>query len=183
MKKILIINGHPNAKSYCAALCDAYLRGAIKSGHEVVLLNLHELKFDLNFNGSYAELKTQTVEKDLIFAQEKITRADHLVIVHPVWWGSVPALLKGFFDKTLLPGFAFKYRKGSAFWDKLLSNKTKHYIYDRYTALVFPYFFQGTISEHVKAKNPWLLRHQNHFSYRHWSYKKINTIFQRNMAA
>lgn len=138
MKKILIINGHPNAKSYCAALCDAYLRGAIKSGHEVVLLNLHELKFDLNFNGSYTELKTQTVEKDLIFAQEKITRADHLVIVHPVWWGSVPALLKGFFDKTLLPGFAFQYRKGSAFWDKLLSNKTASIIY---TADTPPWFY------------------------------------------
>lgn len=139
MKNILIINGHPNPNSYCAALCKAYAEGAKKSGHQVVLLNLHELNFDSNFNGSYSSLKTQSLEKDLVFAQEKIRWAEHLVIVHPVWWGSVPALLKGFFDKTLLPGFAFKYRQNSAFWDKLLQHKTAAIIY---TADTPPWYYR-----------------------------------------
>src|SRR5690606_7614580 len=54
--------------------------------------------------------------------------AEHLVVVYPTWWGTMPAILKGFFDRTFLPGFAFKYRKDSQYWDKLLSGKTAHVI-------------------------------------------------------
>ncbi len=139
MKKILVINGHPNKESYCAALTRAYANGAIKSGHETVILNLHELQFSLNFNGSYTAQKMEGLEKDIIFAQEKIAWAQHIVIIHPVWWGSVPALLKGFFDRTLLPGFAFKYKKDSAFWDKLLTGKTSSIIYTSDTP---PFFYR-----------------------------------------
>ncbi len=48
--------------------------------------------------------------------------------VHPVWWGGLPALTKGFIDRLFLPGFAFKYRENSSFWDKLLKGKTAHII-------------------------------------------------------
>jgi putative NADPH-quinone reductase len=68
------------------------------------------------------------LEPDLQNAQEKIKWADHLVWVHPVWWGSLPALLKGFIDRVFLPGFAFKYRENSVMWDRLLSGKTAHII-------------------------------------------------------
>lgn len=146
MKKILVINGHPNKNSYCAALSKAYANGAKQSGFDTVILNLHELQFDLNFNGSYSDQNLESLEKDLILAQEKITWANHIVIIHPVWWGSVPALLKGFFDRTLLPGFAFKYRKDSAFWDKLLIGKTSSIIYTSDTPLFFYRFFYGAPS-------------------------------------
>lgn len=139
MKRILIINGHPNKNSYCNALTKAYAQGAVKAGHEIAILNLHELNFNLNFNGSYSGEQKQELEADLKFAQEKITWANHLVIIHPVWWGSVPALLKGFFDKTLLPGFAFKYKKDSAFWDMLLIGKTASIIYTSDTP---PWFYK-----------------------------------------
>ncbi len=107
MKKILIINGHPKKDSFCNSLCEAYKASAKKEGNDVVLLNLYELEFNLNLQMGYS--KQSINEPDIQFAQEKIKWAEHIVIVHPVWWGSVPALLKGFFDTTLLPGFAFKY--------------------------------------------------------------------------
>lgn len=140
MKKILIINGHPNKDSYCKALSEAYARGTEHAGHEVVLLNLNELNFDPNFLGNYSKEQIN-IEKDLLFAQEKIKWAQHLVIVHPVWWGSVPAVLKGFFDKTLLPGFAFKYRPNSALWDKLLAGRTGSIIYTTDTPIWINRFF------------------------------------------
>ena len=68
------------------------------------------------------------LETDLLDAQEKITWADHLVWVHPVWWGGLPAITKGFIDRVFLPGFAFKYRENSIWWDKLLKGKTAHII-------------------------------------------------------
>lgn len=129
MKKILIINGHPNPNSYCKAMCLFYADGAREAGHSVEMLNLHELRFDPVFYGTYNSDISMSLEKDLQEAQKKIKAADHLVVVHPVWWGSVPALLKGFFDRTLLPGFAFKYRKDNPFWDKLLGGKTASILY------------------------------------------------------
>jgi putative NADPH-quinone reductase len=48
--------------------------------------------------------------------------------VHPVWWGGLPAIAKGFIDRVFLPGFAFKYRENSVWWDKLLAGKTAHII-------------------------------------------------------
>jgi len=70
--------------------------------------------------------KIQELEPDLVMAQEWIHWSDHLVFVYPNWWGSMPAIMKGFFDRVFLPGFAFKYREGSALWHKLLTGRTAH---------------------------------------------------------
>ena len=68
----------------------------------------------------------QELEPDLVAGQAAITWAQHIVFVYPIWWGAMPALLKGFIDRIFLPGFAFKYREGSLFWDRLLSGRTAH---------------------------------------------------------
>ncbi len=126
MKKTLIINGHPNANSYCNALATAYQEGAASVNAAVELVNLCELNFDPNLRFGYQ--KRTELEPDLLEVQTKIQEADHLVFVYPNWWGSMPALLKGFFDRVFLPGFAFKYRENSALWDKLLQGKTAQVI-------------------------------------------------------
>jgi putative NADPH-quinone reductase len=151
MKKILIINGHPKKNSFCQVLCESYKLAASASANEVVLLNLFELNFDLNLKNGFS--KMEELEPDIIFAQEKIKWADHLVIVHPVWWGSVPALLKGFFDKTLLPGFAFKYHQKGVMWDKLLTGKTARIIYTTDTPIwIYNYFFRAPSVNQVKNR-------------------------------
>ena len=151
MKNILIINGHPNKKSYCHALAEAYATGASSAGNPVVLLHLSELRFNFNLADGYSK-KSET-ETDLLMAQEKIKWAQHIVVVHPVWWGSVPAILKGFFDKTLLPGFAFKYRDKGPLWDKLLSGRTAHIIYTTDTPVWFyRYFYKAPSLNQVKDR-------------------------------
>jgi putative NADPH-quinone reductase len=68
-----------------------------------------------------SELKqANTLQKIL---QEKITNADELVFIFPIWWLNVPAILKNFFDTILTPGFAYQYRKGKMFPQKLLIGK------------------------------------------------------------
>lgn len=135
MKKVLIINGHPDAGSFCNALAESYKKGSIAAGNEVVLLNVRELNFNINLAAGYRE--KPEMEKDLLEAQQNILWANHIVVIHPVWWGSVPALLKGFFDRVLLPGFAFKYRENSPMWDKLLKGRTGHVIYTSDTPIFF----------------------------------------------
>lgn len=121
-KKVLVVLGHPSSNSYCSALADAYADGARESGAEVETLRLGDLEFDPILHNGYQ--KVQTLEPDLVRAQELVTWAEHLVFVYPIWWGTMPALLKGFFDRVFLPGFAFKYRDGSQFWDKLLAGRS-----------------------------------------------------------
>lgn len=126
MKKILIINGHPNKDSYCSALAEAYKEGALTQHAEIKEIRISELNFEPNLKFGYR--KRIELEPDLLEAQEKIKWADHLVWVHPVWWGGLPAILKGFIDRVFLPGFAFQYRDNSVWWDKLLTGKTAHII-------------------------------------------------------
>lgn len=123
-KRILLILGHPSGASFCAALAERYVQSAIDAGHEVRQLRLGELDFDPVLREGYRQI--QALEEALSVAQSDILWAEHLTLVYPIWWGGIPALLKGFFDRVFLPGFAFKYRKGNAFPDKLLTGRTAH---------------------------------------------------------
>lgn len=118
-KKILVVMGHPSLKSLSKSIADAYIKGA-KKNYGVKSLYLSKLKFDPILHEGYN--KVQKLEPDLIKAQKYIKWADHIVFIYPMWWGMVPALLKGFFDRTLLPGFAFKFKRKKL--EKYLKGKT-----------------------------------------------------------
>jgi putative NADPH-quinone reductase len=122
MKNILIINGHPNPHSFCYALANAYYKGASETSTQVKLVHLTHLQFDPVLQFGYE--KKMELEPDLIEIQKDIEAADHLVFIYPNWWGTMPALLKGFFDRVFTPGFAFKYSDKSKFPEKLLKGRS-----------------------------------------------------------
>lgn len=85
-------------------------------------MDLNAMDFDMTvagFEGGAAGL-----EPDLREWQANITWADHLLIVHPYWWGAMPTQAKAVLDRALAPGFGFKYHKRGVAWDKLLTGKT-----------------------------------------------------------
>jgi 1,4-dihydroxy-2-naphthoate octaprenyltransferase len=123
--KVLIILGHPRKDSFCGSLAEAYAAGAKEAGAKIRMLPLADLTFDLNV--TLAEPQYQRAEEDLINAKLAITWADHLVFVYPVWWGMMPALLKGFLDRVFVPGFAF-YEIAENDYKQLLQNKTAQLI-------------------------------------------------------
>ncbi|MDX2229230.1 MAG: NAD(P)H-dependent oxidoreductase [Leptolyngbyaceae cyanobacterium bins.349] len=125
-RNILVILGHPDKDSFCSALAAAYSQSARASGAAVRELWLGELQFDPTLWHGYHHI--QPLEPDLVRAQDDIVWANHLVFVYPNWWGSMPALMKGFFDRAFLPGFAFKYHKQDPFWDRLLAGRSAHLI-------------------------------------------------------
>ena len=125
-KRVLVILGHPSGESFCGALTGCYVEAAKKAGHEVRVLWLGALNFDPVLRAGYRG--AQTLEPDLLNAQADITWAQHLVFIYPIWWGGIPALMKGFFDRVFLPGFAFQYRTGKAFPDPLLKGRTAHLV-------------------------------------------------------
>ena len=123
-KRILILNGHPAATSLSKQFAEAYAESARTSGSDTKLIHIRELEFDSDFGfGGYEQIKP--LEPDLERLLGQLEWCDHFVIFTPMWWGGVPAQLKGLFDRILLPGRTFDTRKKvGGFPAPLLSGRT-----------------------------------------------------------
>jgi putative NADPH-quinone reductase len=116
--RITIIDGHPDpdSKRFCHALADAYAIGAQEAGHEVRRLDVGQIDFPIL--RTQREFEGGEVAPGIQRAQQEIEWANHLLIVYPLWLGTMPAMLKAFLEQTIRPGFAFgAARKG---WPKKL---------------------------------------------------------------
>ncbi|SDF08786.1 NAD(P)H-dependent oxidoreductase [Thalassobaculum litoreum] len=121
-RRIFIWVAHPKENSLCRGMADAYQTGVEAKGGEVRRIDLCDMRFDLNTDGYGAD--ATPLEPDLIAWQEAVAWADHILIVHPYWWGAMPTKAKAVIDRALAPGFAFKYHRRGLGWDKLLTGKT-----------------------------------------------------------
>jgi NAD(P)H dehydrogenase (quinone) len=126
MKKVLVILGHSDKASYSGHLADTYVTSAKEAGNEVERLNISDLTFDPVLHMGYKTI--QELEPDLKMVQDKINWADHIVFIYPNWWVTMPAVLKGLFDRMWLPGFAFNFDKVTKKLIKRLSGKTARVI-------------------------------------------------------
>lgn len=122
-ERICIVQGHPDPDSrhLCHALGDAYAAGAEESGHASRRLDVARLDFPLI--RTREEFESGTPPPDIVGAQEAIRWATHLVIVYPLWLGTMPALLKGFLEQTFRYGFAIG-NESDRLPEKLLSGKS-----------------------------------------------------------
>jgi NAD(P)H dehydrogenase (quinone) len=123
---IYILLAHPDKESFNGQLADFYAEAARSKNHNVRIQRLGEMKFDPILWKGYKVV--QELEPDLKAAQENILWCEKWVIIYPIWWGSVPAIFKGFIDRTLYSGFAYKYHTKDPLWDKLLKGKQAHII-------------------------------------------------------
>jgi NAD(P)H dehydrogenase (quinone) len=152
-RKIFLLLGHPDRSGICGSLAEAYEQAAREAGHEVQRLNLGEMQFDPILHQGYRAM--QELEPDLKKFQELVQWCDHFVIVHPVWWLGMPALLKGLFDRAWLPGSAFRYIKTKAgkrtiFWHRLMKGKTARLIVTSGTAPWIERLFPGNVNSQLK---------------------------------
>jgi putative NADPH-quinone reductase len=124
--RILVINGHPDPapRHLCAALADAYARGAEAAGHTVTRLAVGALTFDMI--RSFEDYQSAKRSDDIDAARELVRHADHLVFVFPIWFGSMPGLLKGFFEQLMRYGYTLSAPE--AVMDSLLTGKSARLI-------------------------------------------------------
>jgi putative NADPH-quinone reductase len=108
-KTVCLIQGHPDPASPHLGhmLADAYAAGAAEKGHTCRRVEVAALDFPLL--RSQQAFETDSPPSDIQWAQENLAAAAHVVLIYPMWLGTMPALTKGFLEQTLRPGFAFDY--------------------------------------------------------------------------
>ncbi|MBN1964525.1 MAG: NAD(P)H-dependent oxidoreductase [Anaerolineae bacterium] len=107
--RVMVIIDHPWPDSYNFALLRAVLAGLKTAGHTEDVLDLDREGFDPVMRAEELAIYTRggCLDPKVRAYQQRIAQAEYLVFIFPVWWEVMPALLKGFFDKVFLPGWAF----------------------------------------------------------------------------
>lgn len=122
-RRITIIQGHPDPahEHLCHALADAYRTGAEASGFEVRNIPVAELSFPMIRNKEDFEHgeRPDAIQE----AQSMIRTSDHLVLVYPLWLGTMPALMKAFLEQVFRYDFAFEPRADGRF-ERLLKGRS-----------------------------------------------------------
>jgi putative NADPH-quinone reductase len=111
MRHILVINGNPDAnpKRLCAGLADAYATAAIAKGYEVRHIDIGALDFP--FIRSQQDFMAPVAHAAIQKAQADVQWAEHIVLVYPLWLGSLPALFKAFLEQVFRYGFGLGQTK------------------------------------------------------------------------
>ena len=143
-RKITVILGHPDPapERFCRVFADTYAQSARAAGHGVEMIDIAKLEFPLLRSKSAYE--AGEIPAALAPAQDSIQNADHLVLIFPLWLCDVPALLKGFLEQVLRPGFAYTGAMDRGHFRKLLKGKSAHIIVTMgMPAIVYRLYFQA----------------------------------------
>jgi putative NADPH-quinone reductase len=142
-RTIAIIQGHPDPAGghLCHALADSYAAGAAGVGHQIRRIELAAI--DIPFLRAKAEFEGGPLPPSLAHAAEAIRAADHIVLIFPLWLGTMPALVKAFLEQVMRPGIAFEYQKKG--WPKkLLKGRSARVIVTMgMPALLYRWFYFG----------------------------------------
>ena len=121
--KTLVIFNHPYGGSYCGAILGAVVKGLKKSGQPYRIINLDQDDFDpvMRAKDLIAFAGAGRAGKDALDAiDDQVKRyktdlewAEHLVMIFPIWWMTMPAMTKGFVDKVIFPAIAYNMDQGN----------------------------------------------------------------------
>jgi putative NADPH-quinone reductase len=141
--RLAIVQGHPDpaGNHLCHALADAYADGALSAGHEVSRIEIARIDFPLL--RTQQEFEKGLLPETLVPTRDALLAAHHVLIVFPLWHGTMPALLKAFIEQVMRPGVALEYRKGG-FPRRLLAGRSAHLVVTMgMPALIYRWYFRA----------------------------------------
>lgn len=111
-EKTLIIYAHPSRDWHCGTILKKVVKELKGQKRDFEILDLYDTKFNpaLQVNEHFST-KGWKVPPDVLKIQKKISACDRLIFIYPIWWYSMPAMMKGFYDRVLSSRFAFKYKR------------------------------------------------------------------------
>jgi len=111
--RISVILAHPRSGSFNHAIAETVCRTLHESGHDVLFHDLYAEQFDPVL--PVGEISRDAVLPAIIVRHcSELAAADGIVFIHPDWWGQPPAILKGWIDRVLRPGVAYRFLEGDA---------------------------------------------------------------------
>lgn len=119
-KKVLVVLGHPDAESFNADIYKTFMENIDREKYDVETLELGKMKFDPVLRFGYR--KFMKPDEDIEKSQKLVKWAEHIVFIYPIWWSSMPSLLKGWLDRVLTPGFAYNMKGAGS--EKHLTGRT-----------------------------------------------------------
>jgi putative NADPH-quinone reductase len=141
-KRIAIIQGRPDPSGtrFLHARAAAYTEGARSRGHAVRTVDVAQMAFPLL--RTKEEYEQGPPPEAILHAQETIAWAGHLVIFYPLWLGTMPALLKGFLEQALRPGFAYAPPQEAGMMKGLLKERSARIVVSMgMPALIYRWYF------------------------------------------
>jgi len=109
MNNLLII-GHPNPNSFNAAIKDRIVEVGEQKGWITVVRDLYSMNFDPILSGKdIVGFKKGIFAPEIAEEHKHFEWADMITLVYPLWWAGLPAIMKGYLDRVLSYGFAYKY--------------------------------------------------------------------------
>lgn len=119
---VTIVLAHPWHGSFCKAILDTISKKLDRDNKAYQIIDLHKDNFNPVLTESELALYSKGQSTDPLVSkyQEMLRNSEEIVFIYPIWWMNMPAILKGFFDKVLLFGFAYNYENG---WSPLLKVK------------------------------------------------------------
>lgn len=148
---VLIIYAHPNPKSFNHAVLEQVQKGLQEANHNVTTIDLYQEHFDpiLTFDEEHRR-RDLKIDPEMERYRALVKKADHYIFIYPVWWNGFPAILKGFFDRVFVAGFAYVYEglmpKG------LLTGKSAWAIYSMDTPGWFDRLIRGDVEWKIVSK-------------------------------
>ncbi len=143
-RPVVVIDGHPDpaADRLCHALADAYAKGAESAGHKVEIVRLAEL--DIPYLRTADEFNNHQPGPGIRHVQDVIESAGHIVLVYPLWLGTMPAMLKAFLEQLFRPGFAFGGEGEKTMWSGRLKGRSARVVVTMgMPAFVYRWFFRA----------------------------------------
>lgn len=104
----LIVVAHPAPQSFTMGLARTYCEALQRLGQPFRIFDLYRMGFDPVLKMSDLEKDSATALPDVAEAQRAVWAADVLTFIYPLWWMSMPAIMKGFVDRVFARGFAFE---------------------------------------------------------------------------
>lgn len=123
---VLIVTAHPSSKGFTHRIANAFKEGAELAGKSVEILDLYTTDLQMGYLRfeEKADMGAPNPVREKL--QAKVTAANELVFVHPMWWMAPPAIMKNFLDNVLAGRFAFRYKAGSPIPEGLLKGRVGH---------------------------------------------------------
>ncbi|MBN1191817.1 MAG: NAD(P)H-dependent oxidoreductase [Dehalococcoidales bacterium] len=125
--KVLVVYAHPNPQSFNHAVMESFTNGLKEAGHTYEVLDLYAGGFDPCFKGpDFAQFTGGRMPDDVIKEQQRVSQADAMAFIYPIWWWAPPAILKGWYDRVLSMGFAYGMNEQGQLMGLLKHKKVLH---------------------------------------------------------